>query len=43
MAEEHIKAFKKFKEIKIQGIMSLKGVRASKLAKNIKLKMYVQI
>ena len=24
MAEEHIKAFKKFKEIKIQGIMSLK-------------------
>lgn len=38
MAEEHIKAFKKFKEIKIQGIMSLKGIRASKLAKKYKIK-----
>jgi len=38
MAEEHIKAFKKFKIIKIQGIMSHKGINASKLAKKYKIK-----
>ena len=38
MAEEHIKALKKFKNVKILGIMSKKGISASKLSKKYKIK-----
>ena len=33
MAEEHMKAIKKFKKLKITGIMSKKHINAKKLAK----------
>ena len=38
MAEEHIKAIQKFKNLKILGIMSKKNVNAKKLAKKYKIK-----
>ena len=38
MAEEHIKALKKFKQFKILGIMSKKNINAKKLAKKYKIK-----
>jgi len=38
MAEEHIKALKKFKQFKILGIMSKNNINAKKLAKKYKIK-----